>query len=90
MADIGSALNTTLWADSSDNLFDPQGYAHTIYTEGDLSTVLYNPGYGALQVYGDQNTTIEFGASITESEVSIVPSGNGDFILNVGTGSSVL
>ena len=87
MADIGSALNTTLWADSSDNLFDPQGYAHTIYTEGDLSTVLYNPGYGALQVYGDQNTTIEFGASITESEVSIVPSGNGDFILNVGTGS---
>jgi plastocyanin len=87
MADIGSALNTTLWADSSDNLFDPQGYAHTIYTEGDLSTVLYNPGYGALQVYGDQNTTIEFGASITESEVSVVPRGNGDFILNVGTGS---
>jgi plastocyanin len=98
MADIGSPLNTILTGDSSDNLFDPKGYAHTVYTEAEQSTILYDTGYGSLQVYensvyGAQNTTIDFGSLIAESSVSItaIPgdqSGSiSGLVLDIGTGT---
>ena len=92
LANTGNPLNTTLIGTSrlyslSDNLFDPKGYAHEVITSGEPSTILYDTGYGALQVFGDGNTTIEFGAGITESEITVVQNNNDVFIVNVGTGS---
>jgi plastocyanin len=92
LANTGNALNTTLAGTSrlgyvEDNLFDPKGFAHEVVTNGEPSTILYDTGYGALQVYGDANTTLQFAADISEAEVSVSYASSIGLILNVGTGA---
>jgi hypothetical protein len=49
LADIGSPQGTTLYAGYEPNVFDPNGFAHLIVDDND-STILYNEGYGNLEI----------------------------------------
>jgi hypothetical protein len=93
LADIAAPGETVLTSDSSNNVFDPKGYAHTINTGyNETDTIIYNAGYGPLtlneqEYYYSTPTTIQFGAGISESGISAVNLGQNTFILDIGTGA---
>ena len=95
-SDIGSANNTSLTANPGNNVFDPNGFAHSVSDQnGGVDTILYNAGYGNLLVNeenpsGSEQTILQFGSSISEADISTSVDANGDVILTVtSTGAEI-
>ena len=75
MGTNGTTGNDILQGTSGDDVFDGKGGDDTIHSLGGSDTIIYNPGYGALDVYDNynagQNPVLQFGAGITESDITV-------------------
>ena len=95
-SDIGSADNVSLTANPGDNIFDPNGFAHSVTdTSGGTDTILYNAGYGNLTVdavnpSGSEQSVLRFGSSITASDVLVSQDANGDVLLSLVSMGSII
>lgn len=95
MADLGSATNTALNGSIAHTTFDPAGFARSIQTSGGNSTILFNSGYGRVEVLerdpvaGDDNV-LRIGPGIVPSDVVISGDPAGDVILTIGTNGDVV
>jgi Ca2+-binding RTX toxin-like protein len=84
IADTGTATNSgTLYGDANANIIDPGGYSHAVMGGGGSDTIIYNQGYGDLDIKDYQqsvgsNATIAFGAGIDASDIDI-EGGSSDF-----------
>jgi len=88
IADTGSANNSgTLYGDANANVIDPAGYSHTVIGSGGSDTIVYNRGYGNLEVadYAPSDgaiSSILFGSDITTADIAIEPEADDGFSFN--------
>lgn len=88
IADTGSANNSrTLFGDANANVIDPAGYSHTVIGSGGSDTIVYNRGYGNLEVadYAPSDgaiSSILFGSDITTADIAIEPEADDGFSFN--------
>ena len=72
---------------------DPSGTAHYVDGNGGGDTIIYNRGYGALQIdeidQSQTTNTLAFGAGISASDVTVTMSGIGRFKLSLGNGDVI-
>ena len=90
LAATGSPGNTSLVDLMGSATLDPASYAHLVTTRGGNDTVLFDAGYGSVEVNqrdgNAQNTNIlRFGPGIDPTEVTASGDANGNVVLTVGS-----
>ena len=90
MLATGTPNNTTLIDVLGDITLDPAGYAHLVTTQGGNDTILFNNGYGAVEInQRDGNAVddniLQFGNGISASDVTTSGDGRGNIVLTVGS-----
>lgn len=86
----GSVDNTSLFSTLPGSVFDPAGFAHHVTSNGGGSEVLFNQGYGQVEVNIRDNgalpqNVLQFGAGITPGNVVIGADPFGGVLLTVGS-----
>ena len=89
MLAVGSANNTALFDAEGGITLDPRGYAHLVTAEGGSDTIVFDQGYGLVEV-DVQNAnaahvdTLRLGPGITAADVTVGSDGKGNIVLTVG------
>ncbi len=89
LAETPSALQTTLYGDSSANLLDGQGIAHTLIGGGGGDTFIFMQGYGQLTINEADASSIpgnilRLGSGLAATDMSVIADSSGDIILDFG------
>jgi autotransporter passenger strand-loop-strand repeat protein len=87
----GSPTNTQLNGPSSPSVFDSEGYATYERGNSTADTFLYDAGWGDLVISengawgGPSSGVLQFGAGISESDLTITSDSSGDVVITNGT-----
>ncbi|MEH0197588.1 calcium-binding protein, partial [Caulobacter sp. CCNWLY153] len=91
MVTTGSAANRTIYGADGADVIDTNGQAHYIDGRGGADTIIYNPGYGALEINQGNaaNAVLRFGAGYTLSNLSFRGTSTGGMIISAANGDVI-
>lgn len=94
LAETPSATHTTLYGDSSANVLDGQGIAHTLIGGGGGDTFIFIEGYGQLTINetdagSTPDNVLRLGSGLGIGNMSVTADASGDLILDFGGGDRI-
>lgn len=94
LAETASASHTTLYGDSSANVLDGLGIAHTLIGGGGGDTFIFIEGYGQLTINEADtgfapNNVLRLGSGLGAGNMSVTANASGDLILDFGSGDRI-
>ncbi|PVM86894.1 hypothetical protein DDF62_17735, partial [Caulobacter radicis] len=91
MVTTGSAANRNIYGTDGADVIDTHGQAHYVDGRGGADTILYNVGYGALQINQGNaaNAVLRFGAGYTLADLTLRATSGGSMIISAANGDVI-